>query len=424
MAIFVVGINHKTAPIEIRERAYFTQDKLGLYAQDLVNRILAEEAVVLSTCNRTEIYCDTSDVEKVIDWFRTQTTLSRDELDSSLYVYRDEVAIAHLMHVGSGLDSMVVGEPQILGQLKEAFTESCAMGTVGTVFHRLFQSVFKVAKEIRSTTSIGACPVSVASAAVHFTKQQFPNMDETRVALIGVGDTSQLLLRYLTAYLSYPICLVNRNLDNAKKVAEQFIAPITIASLNELDNILSDVDIVFSAVSCPLPIISRDMMEKSIAKRHKKSILLFDLAVPRNIHSDVSELSSVTLYCIDDLKSHIEHNRQGREHAALKAREMIDVKSRELMLELHSLNQVTTTIKAYRNQIEEMCRVELAKAKRQLNQGEDADKVLDIFADALVKKLLHTPSVQLRQAGMEGRFELLQLVKQLFAIPDPKGRVV
>jgi glutamyl-tRNA reductase len=423
MAIYVIGINHKTAPIEIRERAYFAPDKLGLYAQDLVNQTAAEEAVILSTCNRTEIYCDTSEVKSAINWFRAQTTLTQDEFEASVYIYHNESAIAHLMQVGSGLDSMIVGEPQILGQLKEAFTESCAMETVGSVFHRLFQSVFKVAKEIRSTTSIGACPVSVASAAVHFTKQQFLNKNDTRVALIGVGDTSQLLLRYLTAYLNYPICLVNRSLDNAKKLAEQFSVPITIASLDELDTILSDVDIVFSAVASPLPIINRDKMEKSITKRNKKPILLFDLAVPRNIHPDVSELSSVTLNCIDDLKLHIEHNRQGREHAAIKARELIDVKSKELVLELNSLNQVATTIKAYRGQIEEICRVELTKAKHQLNQGEDADKVLDVFADALIKKLLHTPSVQLRQAGMEGRLELLQLVQQLFAIPDSKGRV-
>lgn len=418
MSIFVIGINHKTAPVTIREKVYFPVDKLSLYLQDLLNRGYANEAVLLSTCNRSELYCDATDIDIIRDWFCAQTTVSRALMESALYVYHDDDAIAHIMQVACGIDSMVLGEPQILGQMKEAFSESCTASAVSASFHRLFQQVFSVAKEIRTATAIGACPVSVASAAVHFAKQKFGDIAHANVALIGAGDTAYLLLRYLSSYLSQPVTLINRSLENLTILAQEFACKVY--GLDRLPQALVEADIVLSATGSAIPIVNKDIMQSIMRERQAKPIVLIDIAVPRDIEANVTELENVELYCIDDLKIIIENNRQGREHAAEKAREMIQQKSAEFIAEMKSLDKVTHIIRAYRGQIEDICRAELIKAKRQLHQGADPYQVMDAFAHAFTKKLLHTPSVQLRQAGAEGRVELLRFANQLFAIPDPE----
>lgn len=419
MSIFVIGINHKTAPIAVREKVYFAKDLQSLYLQDVLNRGHAHEAVLLSTCNRSELYCDADDVGALYEWFCTQTTLSKQELESAIYIYRDEEAVMHIMQVACGLDSMVLGEPQILGQLKDAYSESCSAGAVSTLFHRLFQQVFSIAKEIRTATAIGACPVSVASAAAHFMKQQLPNFAEANVVLIGAGDTTELLLRYLTPQLHNPISIVNRTTEKAETMAQEFDA--RVYGLDRLPCALARADLVFSATGSALPIVTKELLAETMAIRPSQPLMLVDVAVPRDIEPSVRELDHVTLYCIDDLKDIIEKNRRGREHAADKAREMIRIKSEEFIAEFKSLDKVTHTIRAYRGQIEEICHAELIKARQQLHQGANPTEVLDIFARAFTKKLLHAPSVQLRQAGAEGRFDLLRLAKQLFSIPDSEA---
>ncbi len=415
MTIITIGINHKTAPITLREKVYFALDKLALYLQDLLNRGLAHEAVLLSTCNRSELYCEADDVAAIRDWFCAQTTLPRQELEPALYIHRGEEAVAHIMQVACGLDSMVLGEPQILGQMKEAFSESCAAGAVDSLFHRLFQQVFAIAKEIRTTTAIGACPVSVASAAVHFVKQQTVDFSVANVALIGAGDTTMLLMRYIKTHLVKPIILVNRNIEKAKALTEEFGG--IAYGLDQITDALTHADVVFSATGSALPIITKSIIAEAMQGRDKPMTLI-DIAVPRDIDPAVAEFSNVNLYCIDDLKEIIEKNRQGREHAGDKAREIIRQKSASFMSELNSFDKVSHTIRFYRGQIEDMCHRELLKAKQQLHQGSDPTQVLDSFAHAFTKKLLHTPSVQLRQAGAEGRFDLLRFAKKLFAIQD------
>ncbi len=337
-------------------------------------------------------------------------------LEGALYIYRDEEAVAHIMQVACGLDSMVLGEPQILGQIKEAFSESCTAGAAGAFFHPLFQHVFSIAKEIRTTTAIGACPVSVASTAVHFAKQEIPIFSDANVVLIGAGDTTELLVRYLKSHLNKSITLVNRSLEKAISLMGDGVG--SVYNLEHLQTALVNADVVFSATGSVTPIVSRDIVARAMRERQNKPLLLIDIAVPRDIEATVAELPGVKLYCIDDLKTDIEKNQQGREHAADKAREMIAIKSVEFMTEIHSLDKVTHTIRAYRTQMEEICQAELLKAKHQLQQGADPATVLDVFAYAFTQKLLHVPSVQLRQAGVEGRVELLRLAKQLFAIPD------
>lgn len=419
MSIFVIGINYKTAPITVREKVYFAKDLLALYLQDLITLGLAREAVLISTCNRSELYCEGDDPDSLRAWFCAQTTLAADLLQPLLYTYQDQAAIAHIMQVACGLDSMVLGEPQILGQVKEAFAESCTAGAVNTSFHRLFQHVFTVAKEIRTTTAIGACPVSVASAAIHFAKQQLADFSQVKMVLIGAGDTSELLLCYLKSQLLYPIKLLNRSLEKATKLIQAFGAQVY--ELSQLSEVLQTADLVFSATGSAQPIVTKALMTEIMRARKAKPLILIDVAVPRDIDPAVAELAGVKLYCIDDLKTIIETHRQGREHAADKARELILQKSITYMNEEHSHEKVMHTIRAYRHQIEEICRVELDKAKQQLNQGVNSDEVLEAFANAFTKKLLHIPSVQLRQAGAEGRLELLSFAKQLFAIPDKEA---
>lgn len=422
MSIYVIGINHKTAPITLREKVYFPLDKLSLYLQDLLNRGCAHEAVLISTCNRSEIYCCADDINPVRDWFFAQAALARQELESAIYVYRDDAAVAHIMQVSCGLDSMVLGEPQILGQMKDAYAESCTAGAVSSLFHRLFQQVFAIAKELRTSTAIGACPVSVVSAAVHFAKQQFPEFTQANVALIGAGDTIELLMRYLKTHLAKPISLVNRSAEKAISLVEELGG--SVYTFDQLADVLAKADIVFSATGSVIPIVNKDVVAEALQKRQHKPIMMIDIAVPRDIDPSVAELSDVKLFCIDDLKAIIEKNRQGREHAADKARELIRKKSVEFIAEIELHDKVTHTIRAYRDQIEAICRQELIKAKQQLLQGADPDQVLVSFAQAYTKKLLHIPSVQLRQAGAEGRFEMLRFAKQLFAIPDPETEML
>lgn len=417
MSIFVIGINYKTASVALREKMYFARDLLPFYLQDVLSRGVSREAVLISTCNRSELYCEANEAEKVRDWFLTQTTLSRQEIASALYVYQGQAAVAHIMRVACGLDSMVLGEPQILGQMKEAFSESCTAGAVGALFHRLFQQVFAVAKEIRATTAIGACPVSMASAAVHFAKQQLPDLTQANVVLIGAGEATELLMRYLAPQLTQPVKIVNRTLEKAALLTQEWGS--RVYGLEQLLNVLSEADIVFSATGSAVPIVNKDLMEKVMQAR-AKPITFIDIAVPRDIDAAVTEIDQVKLFCIDDLKAIIEKNRHGREHAADKAQEMIGNKSREFFTESQSYDTVTHTIRAYRGQMEEICHAELAKARHQLQQGVEPEQVLEAFAHAFTQKLLHVPSVQLRQAAAEGRIELLSLAKELFAIPDPE----
>ena len=418
MTIFVVGINHKTAAIDLRENVYFSNDRLSLYLQDIISGGHAHEAVLLSTCNRSEIYGAADDVSTIRDWFCAQAKVPKSELEGALYIYQDEEAIRHMMHVACGLDSMILGEPQILGQMKEAFSESCTAGSVGALFQRLFQQIFNVAKDIRTTTAIGACPVSVASAAVRFAKQSLPDFNQSNAVLIGAGDTTELLMRYLVTHLERPMTLVNRSLDKASDLIGEFGGHAY--GLHELDVALTDADVVFSATSSAVPVVNKALMTAVMQARRGKPIMLLDIAVPRDIEPAVAEIPGVNLYCVDDLKNIIEKNRQGREHAADQAIQMINRKCVEFLAELQSLDRVTHTIRSYRSQIEALCRTELYKARQQLHLGEDPAKVLEAFAYAYTQKLMHAPSVQLRQAGAEGRFELLRFAKQLFSLPDPE----
>lgn len=412
MSVFVCGINHKTAPLFLREKVIFHQEKLSLYLHDLVTQENILEAVILSTCNRSELYCNADSLDSVITWFCRQHQMSVDELRPFMYWYEDSLAIEHMMSVACGLDSMVLGESQILGQMKQAYSESCAADAVGPLFNRLFQQVFSVAKEVRTNTAIGACPVSVSSAAIHFAKCLFPQpLTQAVILFIGAGLTIDLALRHLKATMPQRIFITNRSKENAENLAKKYHAEVVC--FTQLSSALSQADIVISATGGTFPVVTTSMITG-----RKKPLYIIDIAVPRDVEASVAECDLVQLYSIDDLKTSIQQNLHGREHAAEKAREMIKQKSQDFMTWLSSLDRVSMTIRAYREKIEDLCQAELAKALQQLHRGDDSVQVLANFAQALTNKLLHTPSVQLREAGFAGRFDLLQLARQLFAIPE------
>ncbi|MCL4405902.1 MAG: glutamyl-tRNA reductase [Firmicutes bacterium] len=418
MPIIACGLSHKTAPVALREQVVFASDKIPFYLQDLVMNEGVKEAVLFSTCNRSEVYCHATDEEQVIDWFCRQHALERKLLEPLLYVYREDRAVQHIMQVACGLDSMVMGEPQILGQLKDAFSESCAAGTVATLFHRLFQEVFAVGKAVRTHTAIGACPVSISSSAMSLLKEHCQEAITTStVLLIGAGDAIQLALRYLKTLQPERIIIVNRSIENARQLAKQYQAEV--GEFRELQYLLTKADVVISATGSARPIVTYDMLSE---RRHP--LFMIDIAIPRDVEEKIGEIKSITLKTIDDLVTVIQHNRHGREHAAEKAYQMISEKTQEFMIWGRALHEVSDTIRTYRNHVEGLCQMELNKAKKQLERGEDPASVLSSFAYALTNKLLHYPSVHLRQAGVEGRFDLLELTRQLFATSELKSELI
>ncbi len=431
MSIIVCGINHKTASVALREKVFFALDKLPLYLQDLLQRGLTKEAVLLSTCNRSELYCETDEVEGIKAWFCHQAVDAknedlRKELGSVLYLHQGQKAIEHLMRVACGLDSMVLGEPEILGQVKVAFSESCTANAVGTSFHRLFQQVFAIAKEIRSTTAIGACPMSIASTTMTLAKRIFNERPDKKLSgakmlLLGAGDTIQLILRYLQSSPVKHYWIANRRVEKAAELTERFGGEAL--SLNELTQVLPQVDLMVTATGSLEPIVTEDLLKKARSGQ-TKSLTIFDLAVPRDVEPLAATVPGVQLYCIDDLKTIIQEHHSNRQHAAEKAEEVISHRSEAFLFQQRSQDQVTDTIRAYREQIEAICEVELSKALRQLAKQENAETVLRHFAYGVTNKLLHAPSVQLRQAGSEGRLDILRLAKQLLALPELEQKAI
>lgn len=423
MSISVIGINHKTAPIAVREAFYFSQDKTSLFLQDILNSGV-REAVLLSTCNRSELYFDSDSLAVARTWFHAQGRLPLSQTQTMIYTHHAKEAVSHLMRVACGLDSMVVGEPQILGQLKEAFSESCSIGAAGSLFQRLFQHVFSMAKNIRTVTQIGACPVSVASNAIHLAKQRCPNWENANILIVGAGETAELLLRYLSQGISGKVRLMNRSLLTAERLLDQRLPQkidIEILPLSQLKEALTDAELIFTATGSAQPLINLSMLEFANQKQAKKRVI-FDLAVPRDVDPSVDDHAHTQLYCIDDLKIQIEHHHQSRSHAAEKAEEMILQKSSDFIKELFSLETVSEAIRVCRGSIEELCERELFKARQQLYQGVAPDQVLDHFARAFLQKILHTPSLALRQAGADGRLDLLHFAKQLFTLSELDSR--
>jgi glutamyl-tRNA reductase len=419
MSLLAFGINHKTAPVDIRERVSFAPSKLGEALNDLVSRAKLQEAAIVSTCNRTELYCDCGPSPAgdaaIIDWFREYHKLERRDIEPYIFMHPDQEAVRHMLRVASGLDSLVLGEPQILGQIKDAYLAATAAGTMGGLLDRLFQHTFSVAKQIRTDTAIGASAVSVAFAAVSLAKQIFSEFHQHTALLIGAGETIELAARHLHQNNIGRMIIANRTVENAHSLAEEFGA--YAISLPEITNHLAEADIVISSTASPLPILGKGSVESALKARKHKPMLMVDIAVPRDIEAEVSDLNDVYLYTVDDLQDIITEGLRSRQEAAQQAEEIIDTQVSHFMHWLQSLNAVST-IRALRENAEHKRDEELERAMNLINSGKDPVMVMNELANRLTNKLIHTPSVQLKRAGYDNREELFDTARELFNIKD------
>jgi len=416
MRLQILGLNHNTAPVEIREQVVFAGDEVGRALVRLAEIDGVDETVLLSTCNRTEFYVITSDGgrDRLQNWLHDERSLDPGFVDT-LFTLDDDEAIRHIFRVACGLDSMVLGEPQILGQLKDAFRDGQQAGTVGKQLSRLFQHTFSVAKKVRTDTEIGANPVSVASAAVSLAQQFFAGFGQHTALLVGAGITIELVAKHLKKKEIGRLFVANRDVDRARGLASQFGG--YAVPLSELEGILPEADILITSTASPLPIITRDQIEVAMKARKHKPVFAVDIAVPRDIAADVAGLSDIYLYTIDDLQKVIQEGQTSREAAAVDANRILDEEIRRY-LSIERAKQVSPVITALREHGETIRDEVLHEAQRRLNKGIDSREVIEFATASLMKKLLHHPSVRLREAGEASEEELVAAARTLFGIDD------
>ena len=420
MSLLAIGLNHTTAPVSIRERVTFGPDIIVGALRSLTDLSAVHEAVILSTCNRTEVYCDAEDdaLELTREWLAGFHGLAVEDVAPYLYTHEGHRAIQHLLSVASGLDSLILGEPQILGQVKNAFQTANEAGRTGKILTRLFQHAFSTAKQVRTDTAIGDSPVSVAFAAVSLARQIFADLSEQTALLIGAGETIDLAARHLTQNGIGRIIVANRTIARAQELASQFDA--FAIGLTEIPAHLAEADIVIASTASPVPVLGKGSVESALKRRRHRPIFMVDIAVPRDIEAEVADLEDVYLYTVDDLDEVIQGSLRSRREAAEQAKEIITFQVDEFVSWMRSLDAVGL-IQDYRRQAGEIRDEVLIKAKRMLDAGRPADEALNFLAQTLTNKLLHTPSTQLREAGCNGRHELLEAGNALFQLGQPKS---
>lgn len=501
MTLLALGLNHHTAPIDVRERVSIGENRLEEALVTLRNLDGVNEAAIVSTCNRTEIYCGLDTIgnshadagtraflstrlgadtqgergssnadpvdqyssrrfhieekvldghnepgrdeqgrndramsidagtalperaahslagaEPVIQWMHEFLTLGQFSVTPYLFRHADRDAVHHLMRVCSGLDSMILGEPQILGQIKQAYRDAASFGTLGNELSPLFESAFSVAKQVRTDTAIGSSPVSVAFAAVSLARQIFADFGKRSALLIGAGDTISLAARHLVSNGIGKMMIANRTVSRAQTLADEVNG--TALSLSQITDVLPQADIIISSTGAPLPILGKGAVEKALRARRYRPMLIVDIAVPRDVEPEVSELDSVFLYAVDDLQEVIEENRQSRRAAADEAEEIVRNQVEVFMRQLRSQG-ANQTIRAYRASAEAMQEAALAKARIQLARGQDPDSVIQQLAHGLTRKLMHAPTSGLRDAAARGDSDLIEAAATLFDLGKP-----
>ncbi|WP_420599339.1 glutamyl-tRNA reductase [Neptuniibacter sp.] len=417
MALLALGINHKTAPVDVRERVAFAPESMAEAMRAAKVSADLKEIAILSTCNRTELYCSSKleGSRALLEWLGEYHGLDPAQLQGCSYAFWDEDAARHMMRVASGLDSLVLGEPQILGQLKSAYSVSQENGHVGAELGRLFQQTFSVAKQVRTDTAIGENPVSVAYAAVSLAQHIFAEMSTSKALLIGAGETIELVARHLSQAGVKEITVANRTLNRALALAEEFSGKAIL--LGDIPEALADADIVIASTASQLPILGKGAVESALKKRKHRPIFMVDIAVPRDIEAEVGELDDVYLYTVDDLKEVIEENQRTRETAAQQAEEIIESGAHDFMRQLRSLDAVDV-LTLFRGQAESLRDQELDKALKQLENGKPAEEVIAMLARGLTNKMLHHPTIQMRKASADGRGDLLELVQELYQLSE------
>ncbi|WP_036624944.1 glutamyl-tRNA reductase [Pantoea sp. AS-PWVM4] len=412
MTLLALGINHKTAPVALRERVSFTPDTLDQALSSLLSQPMVQSGVVLSTCNRTELYLSVEQQadlqEKLVRWLCDYHQLREEDVRKSLYWHQDNAAVSHLMRVASGLDSLVLGEPQILGQVKKAFADSQRGQALSSELERMFQKTFSVAKRVRTETEIGASAVSVAFAACSLARQIFESLSSVNVLLVGAGETIELVARHLREHHVQKLMIANRTRERAQLLADEVGAEVI--GLADIDSRLADADIIISSTASPLPIIGKGMVERALKARRNQPMLLVDIAVPRDVEPEVGKLANAYLYSVDDLQAIIEQNMAQRKAAAVQAESIVVQESGEFMAWLRAQSAVDT-IREYRSQADDV-RLELQeRALAALRQGADAEKVLQELAHKLTNRLIHAPTKSLQQAARDGDSERLQILR-------------
>src|SRR5437868_4708367 len=412
MSLYALGLNHQTAPLAVRERVVFHVERLREGVAELT-RGLAREAAILSTCNRTELYVAGDEPEAAAQWLARYHRFEPEGLSPYLYTLPREQAVRHVFRVASGLDSMVLGEPQILGQLKEAARAAESAGTLGTLLHKLFQRSFAVAKEVRSTTELGTASVSMAAAAVRLAGRIFPSLKEQNVLFIGAGEMIELCATHFAAQGPARMTVANRTLERAQKLAHRFNArPIELRTLADH---LHEHDIVVSSTASSLPILGKGLVERAVRARRRRPMFMVDLAVPRDIEPEVGELEDVFLYTVDDLGQIVSVNLDSRRAAVAQAEAIIDGQVGHFMHWMQ-VRESVPLIRALRGRADEARREELDRALRLLARGEEPAKVLDALSQGLVNKLMHAPTQALNEAAGAEQKALAETLARLFKI--------
>ncbi len=417
MQLFAFGMNHHTAPLAVREQVTFHAENLEAALRDLVAHESVREAAIISTCNRTEIYCSTPEPVRAVDWLARFHHLQAPVLKPFLYTLPRERAVTHAFRVASGLDSMVIGEPQILGQMKEAVKSAEHAGTLGTVLHRLFQSTFSVAKEVRTRTDIGASSVSMAAASIKVAERIFPSIAGQKILFVGAGEMIELCSTHFAARQPRQMTFANRSVERGEQLASRFQG--RVITLNDLPEQLPLHDIVVTCTASTLPILGKGMIERAIKARRHRPMLMIDLAVPRDVEAEVAELDDVFLYSVDDLGKIVQEGFDTRQAAVAQAETIINANVHAFMHWLEN-REMVPTIRALRDQAERARRHELERAARMLAKGEDPAKVLEQLSHSLTNKFLHAPTRALSSAQTEERDALVAALTRLYEINPPE----
>jgi glutamyl-tRNA reductase len=426
MSVVALGLNHSTAPVELRERFAFASEQIPLALRALSERLASAtpEAALLSTCNRTELYVASGHTElgqlvrPAIDWLAAKGGVAGEQLMSHAYVLERREAARHAFRVASGLDSMVLGEPQILGQMKQAVREADAAGTLGTTLHQLFQRSFSVAKEVRTSTEIGSHSISMAAASVRLASQLFEDLRDIRVLFVGAGEMIELVATHFAAREPKAMALANRTLERGEKLASRFGAEAM--RLADIPSRLHEFDAVVSCTASTLPIIGLGAVERALKARRHRPMFMVDLAVPRDIEPEVARLRDVYLYTVDDLSEMVRGAGERRQAAVQQAEAIIDAGVQSFS---HWLDQRASVplIQALNRQADDWRSAEIARARKLLAKGTDLDSVLEALSRGLTQKLLHGTMAELHATDGEQRERLAQTVSRLFLRGSPRG---
>lgn len=410
MVFVAFGLNHKTAPINVRERIVFSPSMQDTFLQKLMEHPDISEALLLSTCNRTEIYCETNNPQLLCDWFTHEHQVPETYIKPHAYCYEGEKAVRHALEVACGLDSMMLGEPQILGQMKQAYQQATRLKTVNKL-RPVFEFVFSAAKRIRTQSGIGANPVSVAYAGVQLISKSTPVLKQLNTFLIGSGETAALAAKYLKQMGVNRFMVASRTLENAQRLAQQLEG--VAMDITKITECLPQADVVISATSCPLPFINKKMVADALALRANNPMILLDLAVPRDIEPEVRELQQITLFNVDDLQHIIDKGMDERRRASEMAHDLITDEVKQFARK-HRSQKANHVITSYRSQMKDIARQELERALGKISSGQCHHSVLNEFSERLLNKLTHKPTLGLKEIAGDDKDDLLHLAQYLF----------